>query len=148
MRTILSHLLIGVSAGWLLAVVSAGDFTSPLASIGAGLGGAVGLFVGSIHSHIAAGCRADRQGPLSDPESDRLLFRATVILALVASPILVYWVVTSLSDTKAQRQLASIVAHPIRGFGCVAGAISIWLVVRSFNNRQDPRHAKRPPDGL
>jgi hypothetical protein len=146
MRKILSYFLTGISAGWLLAVIGAGDFTSPLASIGAALGGTVGVFIGSIHSYIAESCRADRQEPLPDPESDRLLIRATVILALLASPILGYWVVTSLSDTQAQRQLASIVAHPIRGFGCVVGAISIWLCVRSFNHRHDPRHAKRPPD--
>jgi hypothetical protein len=26
------------------------------------------------------------------------------------------------------------------------GAVCIWLAVRWFNRRDDPRHAKRPPD--
>jgi hypothetical protein len=148
MRKILSHFLIGISSGWLLAAVVDRDFTSPVASIGAALGGTVGIFIGSVHASIAASCRADLQEPSTNTESDRLLLRAMVILALAASPILIYWVITSLSDSEAHRQLASIVAHPVRGFGCVVGALSIWLVVRSFNKRQDRRHAKRPLDTL
>jgi hypothetical protein len=148
MRTVLSYFLVGLSSGWLLGAVGDGDFTSPVGRIGSSLGGAIGLIIGFIHLFIAASCRAQREDTPPNIESDRLLIRATVILALAASPILILWIVTSLSGTAAQRQLASIVAHLVRGFGWVIGALSIWLVVRSFNQRQDLRRIKWPPDAL
>lgn len=72
----------------------------------------------------------DRRGPLTIPEA----------IHMTAAQAAFWGIVFALWATDSFNFAPVILAAPF------AGAYSIWITVRILNRRDDPRHAKLPPD--
>jgi hypothetical protein len=154
MIPIITYSLIGAAMGWLLAAVEDGTLASFGNCLAAGLFGLPGLFLGCIHSAIASNARVNADGLSGDAQPnrcDRLLVRAIAILAVMTSPILIFWVNERLSSRNPDwiaSLLLQVRSAVFVAFSVAFGAAFIWCVVRGVNFRADTRRAKPPTDAL
>ncbi|MBI3860618.1 MAG: hypothetical protein HY290_01840 [Planctomycetia bacterium] len=152
MIALVKSVLLGIVAGWLLAIIAAENPTGECTGAVAGLGGMFGLIFGGLRLTIA---RSVRRKPIDsfsqgDPhQADRLLIRAIVILALASSPIVILWVGQTLSigDPHWITSFGTRLGLRVMGaLSAVGGAAVIWSIVRWFNRRDDPRQNFPPSE--
>jgi hypothetical protein len=150
MPPLLKTILFCAFVGWLLGAIAVRSLAA--ASAGAGYCGLIGLLVGCVRLAVS---RSLRRHPVvvlpnSQPDqSDRLLVRALVILALAVSPILIAWIDENLSsdDPHWVRTLAAKFGFLVVSTVSIAvGAGAVWFIVRWFNHRDDLKRVKGPPE--